>query len=102
VTGQFTPYMELNGPLHALHAKRTQYLPALLSREVVRVLENMQGLPQLMARLPYGCGLLLMECLRLRCKDNDFEQNQIILRQGRGEKDSVTLLPASLSASLKD
>ena len=96
-------HMELDAPLHALRAKRTQHLPTVLSREeVARVLQNMQGLHQLMAKLLYGSGLRLMECLRLRFKDIEFEQNQIIVREGKGEKDRVTLLPASLVSRLKD
>jgi integrase len=55
-----------------------------------------------MARLLYGCGLRLMECLRLRVKDIDFEQRQIVVREGKGEKDRLTMLPASLVEPLKD
>ena len=61
----------------------------------------MQGLHQLMAQLLYGCGLRLMECLRLRVKDIDFEQSQIVLREDKGEKDRLTILPASLVEPLK-
>ena len=59
--------------MHALRAKRAQHLPTVLSKtEVNQVLSGMQGLHQLMARLLYGCGLRLMECLRMRVKDIDF------------------------------
>ena len=75
-------------PLHALRAKRSEHLPTVLSKdEVTRVISGMQGLHQLMAKLLYGCGLRLMECLRLRVIDIDFEESQIIVREGRGEKD---------------
>jgi len=61
--------IELAIPIHALRAKRAQHLPAVLSKtEVNQVLSGMQGLHQLMARLLYGCGLRLMECLRLRLR----------------------------------
>lgn len=54
-----------------------------------------------MACLLYGCGLRLMECLRLRVKDIDFEQCQIIVREGKGEKDRLTMLPVTLVEPLK-
>ena len=95
-------HIELDAPIHALRAKRAQHLPTVLSKdEAARVLAGMQGLYQLMARLLYGSGLRLMECLCLRIKDIDFEQSQIIVREGKGEKDRVTMLPASLVQPLK-
>jgi site-specific recombinase XerD len=66
--------IELTPPIHALRAKRAQHLPMVLSKtEVNQVLRGMQGLHQQIARLLYGCGMRLMECLRLRVKDIDFE-----------------------------
>ena len=95
--------IDLPVPLHALRAKRSEHLPTVLSKdEVASVLAGMQGLHQLMAKLLYGCGLRLMECLRLRVKDIDFEQSQIIVREGKGEKDRATMLPASLIQPLKN
>ena len=92
--------IELAIPIHALRAKRAQHLPTVLSKtEVNQVLSGMQGLHQLMARLLYGCGLRLMECLRV--KDIDFEQSQVVVREGKGEKDRLTMLPASLVEPLK-
>jgi integrase len=96
-------HIELDAPIHALRAKRSQNLPTVLTKnEVNQVLGGIQGLHQLMARLLYGCGLRLMECLRLRVKDIDFEQRQIVVREGKGEKDRLTMLPASLVEPLKD
>ena len=90
-------------PLHALRAKRSEHLPTILSKDkVVRLLSGMRGLHQLMAKLLYGCGLRLMECLRLRVKDIDFEQSQIIVREGKGEKDRATMLPSCLVHPLKE
>jgi integron integrase len=60
------------------------------------VIEKMSGIPQLMAKILYGSGLRLMECVRLRVKDIDFGNHQIIVRDGKGEKDRATILPASL------
>lgn len=95
--------LDLPVPLHALRAKRSEHLPTVLSKdEVARVLSGMQGLHQLMVKLLYGCGLRLMECMRLRVKDIDFEQSQIIVREGKGEKDRATMLPASLVQPLKE
>ena len=94
--------IELAIPIHALRAKRAQHLPTVLSKtEVNQVLSEMQGLHQLMTRLLYGCGLRLMECLHLRVKDIDFEQSQVVVREGKGEKDRLTMLPASLVEPLK-
>lgn len=95
-------HIELDAPIHALRAKRSQHLPNVLSKhEVSQVPDGMQGLHQLIARLLYGCGLRLMECLRLRVKEIDFEQSQIVVREGKGEKDRLTMLPASLVEPLK-
>jgi integron integrase len=77
-----------------VRAKRAQRLPVVLSRdEVGRVLEKLHGRPWLVALLLYGAGLRLLECLRLRVKDVDFERRQIYVRQGKGAKDRVTVLP---------
>jgi integron integrase len=94
--------IDLAIPIHALRAKRSEHLPTVLSKEdVARVISGVQGLHQLMAKLLYGSGLRLMECLRLRVKDIDFEQSQIIIREGKGEKDRATMLPASLVQPMK-
>ena len=82
-------------------AKRPQRLPVVLTRgEVDRVLISMSGTHQLMAKLLYGTGIRLMECVRLRVKDVDFGQNQVTVREGKGFKDRVTMLPASLKEPL--
>jgi hypothetical protein len=84
--------IELAAPIHALWAKRSQHLPTVLSKsEVSLLLSEMQGLHQLMSCLLYGSGLRLMECLRLRVKDIDFEQSQIVVREGTDEKDRLTI-----------
>lgn len=83
-------------------AKRPQKLPVVLSREEVsRLLAAMEGTNRLMAQLLYGTGMRLMECLRLRVKDIDFERRQIIVRDGKGAKDRVTMLPETLVAPLQ-
>ena len=90
------------GPIE--RAKRPVKLPVVLSRdEVKRLLVALpHGTLALMTRLLYGTGMRLMECLRLRVKDVDFDLNQIVVRDGKGAKDRVTLLPATLSDPLKE
>ena len=91
------------GPIDALRAKKPKRLPTVLTKdEIRRVLDHLSSTHQLMAKLLYGSGLRLMECLRLRVKDVDFAQRQIIVRNGKGEKDRVTMLPESLVAPLQD
>ena len=84
-------------------AKRPQRLPVVLTREEVqRLLAAMKDTYQLMTRLLYGTGMRLMECIRLRVKDVEFERNQIIVREGKGQKDRVTVLPSSIKPALQD
>lgn len=83
-------------------AKRPQRVPVVLtSEEVRRVLAELSGTHHLMASLLYGAGLRLMECVRLRVKDVDFDYRQIVVRDGKGEKDRRTMLPAPLVEPLR-
>lgn len=83
-------------------AKKPSRLPVVLTQhEVHNVLEKLDGAKWLMGSLLYGAGLRLMECLRLRVKDVDFEQHQITVRDGKGMKDRVTMLPDRLVEPLK-
>jgi len=85
-----------------VRAKASQRLPVVLSKEEVRlVLGAMKGTPKLMAALLYGSGLRLLECCRLRIKDLDFAQNQLVVRAGKGDKDRYTTLPAALREPLQ-
>jgi integron integrase len=84
-------------------AKRPKRLPVVLTREEVnRLLDALAGTHKLMAGLLYGSGLRLMECVRLRVKDVDFAQNQIMVRDGKGQKDRVTILPDLFQIPLKE
>ncbi|OHC63694.1 MAG: integrase [Rhodocyclales bacterium RIFCSPLOWO2_02_FULL_63_24] len=84
-------------------AKAPRRLPVVLSRaEVAAMLARLEGSHGLIARLLYGTGLRIMECLRLRVKDVDFERGEILVRDGKGFKDRVTMLPASLAPALCD
>ena len=96
----------LQQPLERLdgvtRAKSPSRVPLVFTRdEVQAVLAQLDGQTWLMAGLLYGAGLRLMECLRLRVKDLDFGYKQIIVRDGKGAKDRVTLLPDSLIAPLQ-
>jgi integron integrase len=83
-------------------AQRAPRVQVVFTRaEVQRVLDQMQGVHRLMAQLLYGSGLRLMECVRLRVKDLDFAYRQLTVRDGKGEKDRVTILPQVLVAPLQ-
>jgi integron integrase len=78
-----------------VRARRPKHLPVVLTRDEVRaVISKLDGTARLMATLLYGSGLRLLECARLRVQDVDFAMNQIIVRDGKGAKDRVTVLPA--------
>ena len=82
-------------------AKKPQRLPVVLTREeATALLGEMTGLLWLMGSLLYGTGMRLMECVRLRVKDIDFERGEIMIRQGKGGKDRHTMLPRSLRRPL--
>ena len=82
-------------------AKRPRRLPTVLTKdEVKRVLTHLEGTYGLMARLLYGTGMRLMECVRLRIKDVDFTSGTITVRSGKGDKDRVTVLPEALRDQL--
>ncbi len=85
-----------------VQAKRSRRIPVVLSPVEVRsLLDRMEGTMALLARLLYGTGMRLMEGLRLRVKDVDFDRREIIVRDGKGGKDRVTMLPGRLAADLR-
>jgi integron integrase len=84
------------------HATRIKHLPVVFSRnETTKIFEHLNGIPKLVVSLLYGSGLRLSEALSLRIKDIDFEYKQIIVRDGKGEKDRHTVLPSSIIPELK-
>ena len=86
-----------------VRAKKPRRLPVVLTKGEARaVLEQMHGVPWLMASLLYGAGLRLLECSRLRIKDVDFARGEVTVRDGKGRKDRVTLLPGRLAAPLAE
>ncbi len=91
----------LDESINAVRAKKPQYLPTVMTKEeTMRVIAAVPPEHQLMVKLVYGSGLRLMECLRLRVKDIDFGNNHIVVRDAKGMKDRVTVLPENLKASL--
>ncbi len=94
---------DLPEPIDAIRARRPQRLPTVLTKSEARALiRHLDGRYQLMAKLLYGSGMRLMECLRLRVKDVDFAQRQITVRDGKGGSDRVTMLAESLLDPLRD
>ncbi|MBB6092372.1 integron integrase [Povalibacter uvarum] len=78
-------------------------IPVVLSRlEIAALLQSMEPNDRLIAQVLYGMGLRLMECLRLRVKDVDFDRKVVVVREGKGGKDRVVMLPAALETSLRD
>jgi integron integrase len=95
--------IELDNIKDVRRAKRTPNLPVVLSREETQaVLEHLHGDHRLMAQLMYGTGLRLLECLRLRVKDIDFQRRQVTVRKGKGGKDRQTVLPVGLMSPLQE
>jgi hypothetical protein len=87
---------------HVTCATHEKKLPVVLSRQEVRaLLAQLQGTPWLVASLLYGSGLRLMEAMRLRVKDLAIERGELIVREGKGGKDRVTMLPAALENSVR-
>jgi len=95
--------LDIDIPLQAMRARRSHHLPTVLTRgEVQQLISCLSGTHQLMAKLLYGSGLRLMEGFRLRIKDIDFSQRQIVVRDGKGLKDRLTMLPENLIPALRE
>jgi integron integrase len=93
---------DLDLKVDAVRAKPSKYLPTVLTKdEVFAIIKNMSGVHQLLIRLLYGTGLRLSEGLNLRVKDIDFAQNQITVRDTKGNESRVTMLPESIAEELK-
>ena len=94
--------IELPWLMEVVRAKRSKRMPIVLTRnEVAKVLGCMTGKTWLMASMCYGSGLRMIECLRLRIKDIDFEYKQLTVRDGKGGKDRVTMLSDQLIPHLE-
>lgn len=91
------------GDIAPVRSKRHRKPPTVLTQgEVVSLLNSMEGTCRLMAQLTYGCGLRLMECIRLRIQDVDFGQGRVFIRGGKGGKDRTVVLPEAVRPLLAD
>ncbi len=89
--------------IDALRAKQPERLPTVLTfEETMAVIDSMSGVFQLIVKVLYGSGLRGIECVRLRVKDVDFKMNQIIVRNGKGQKDRATMLPEEVREPLQN
>lgn len=89
-------------PSDIIRAEKSKTLPVVLThQEAMSVINKMTGVTQLMTKILYGSGLRLMECLRLRVKDIDYQYKTITVRDGKGEDDRVTPLPDSIIPDLQ-
>jgi integron integrase len=89
--------------IDAVRAQKKKNIPVVLTREEVKkVISFMNGHWQIMAKLLYGSGLRLMEYIRLRVHDLDFDMKELTVRDGKGQKDRITLLPELVEAALKE
>ncbi|MFZ5569289.1 MAG: integron integrase [Thermodesulfobacteriota bacterium] len=94
--------IEFPDNINSIRAKRPEKRPVVLSEnEMMAVINAMSGEYQLMGKILYGAGLRGIECARLRVKDIDFELNEIMVRDGKGSKDRVTMLPEDIKPFLK-
>ncbi|MBI4743652.1 MAG: integron integrase [Actinobacteria bacterium] len=92
---------DIEGMIDAVRARQRRGLPVVLTiKEVHSIFDLLSGINRLIAMLIYGCGLRLNECLGLRIKDIDLEQNILIVRAGKGDKDRRTMLPETLKDNL--
>jgi len=93
---------EITLPPDLSNTSRPKRLPTVLTHaEALKVIDHMRGVPRMMAKIMYGSGLRVTECLRLRVKDIDFDHRQIIVRGGKGDQDRLTILPESIIPELR-
>ena len=88
--------------INAYRSKRPARLPTVLTKvETMKIISMITGFHQIMVKILYGSGLRAIECSRLRMKDLDFDMNEIMVRDGKGKKDRVTILPDDIKDSLR-
>ncbi len=93
---------DLNLKIDAVSAKKYKHLPTVLTKdEILLIIQKLSGIHQLLIKLLYGTGFRLNEALNLRVKDVDFAQNQIKVRDTKGNESRVTMLPESIAEELK-
>jgi integron integrase len=88
--------------IQSIRSKKPVRVPTVMTQEeTYKMIATMLGVHQLMAKMMYGCGLRVLECLRLRVKDIDFALNQIVVCDGKGKKDRITVLPDGIKADIE-
>ena len=88
--------------INAYRSKRPFRLPTILTKaETMKIISMMTGFHQIMVKILYGSGLRAIECSRLRVKDLDFDMSEIMVRDGKGKKDRVTILPDDIKNPLR-
>jgi integrase len=93
----------LQGRINAVRASKKINVPVVMTREeVASVISLLDGTAQLVAKLLYGSGLRIMEAVRLRIQDIDFQMKQLTVRSGKGDKDRFTTFPATLTPLLQN
>jgi integron integrase len=93
---------DLPDEISAIRSKKPVRLPTVMTRDETRkVISALGGVHKLMAEVMYGCGLRVIECVRLRVKDVDFGMNQIVVRDGKGKKDRITILPQKIKEAMQ-
>jgi integrase len=103
VSAQGSPWHRLALGRRAQPPKRPPKRPVVLTQtEVKLVLEQMSGVYQLVARMLYGTGMRLFECAQLRIKDVALQRREVLVREGKGGKDRITVLPLSLVQLLRE
>jgi len=91
------------GSVDAVRARKPKRLPTVLTKtEALRVLNAMVGVPQVMAKLLYGSGVRGLECVRVRVQEVDFAQHILLVRDGKGEKERITMVPETLVAPFQE
>jgi integron integrase len=94
--------MEMPENIQSIRSKKPVRVPTVMTpEETHKLIAMMNGVHQLMAKTIYGCGLRVLECLRLRVKDVDFSLNQIVVRDGKGKKDRITVLPDGIKPEIE-
>ncbi|NQZ70662.1 MAG: integron integrase [Lentisphaeria bacterium] len=99
---RYTFYKDLEDIANTVRAKKTRRLPVVLTMKELRLIfDDMSGVPKLIAQLMYSAGLRQVECLSLRVQDFDFDNNSIVVRSGKGNKDRVTIFSKQLVEPMK-
>lgn len=93
----------LSGEINAVRSRKTPGVPVVMTRDDVRsIINTMEGTPQLMVKILYGCGLRIIELVRLRVQDIDYKMKHVIVRSGKGAKDRVSTFPESIIPLLEN